>query len=157
MRRAARLQSARSWLEKYEGKNVVRGYRKRFGVDLACADRELQMLGIQFDRSVVAARLKSAAADAAARRRKRIERAQRELTSPNGAMYVNHDGTFAYIVGFTSGGVPFGVTWEEMREFEEMELDPASQTCAVEDYDCDDEDIYREINEIYYSDDDIPF
>jgi hypothetical protein len=109
MRRASRLQSARSWLEKYEGKNVVRGYRKRFGVDLACAYKELQILGLQFDPSVVAARLKSAAADAAARRRKRIERAER--TSPYGEMYVDYNETFAYIAGRTSGGVPFGITW----------------------------------------------
>ena len=28
------------------------------------------------------------------------------------------DETFAYIVGYTSNGVPYGVTWEEMDELE---------------------------------------
>src|SRR5262249_6865221 len=116
--RPARLQSARSWLEKYPGKNVVRGYRKRFGVDLVCAYKELQILGIKFDPSVVAASLESAAAAAAARRRKKGERAERLRMSPYGKMYVDWDDNFAYIAGFTSWGFPYGITWEEMREIE---------------------------------------
>ena len=28
------------------------------------------------------------------------------------------DETFAYIAGYTSNGVPYGVTWEEMDELE---------------------------------------
>jgi|SRR5437762_4744421 len=44
MKRAARLSNAQAWLPKYDGKNVVRGYRKRYGVDLLCAIAELQML-----------------------------------------------------------------------------------------------------------------
>jgi hypothetical protein len=157
MRRAARLQSARSWLEKYEGKNVVRGYRKRFGVDLACAYKELQMLGLQFDPSVVAARLKSAAADAAARRRKRIERAER--TTPYGEMYADYNETFTYIAGRTSGGVPFGITWGEMKEFEERELDSPSQAGHFE-YDPEyyyDGDSQRDTHEFDDLDADIPF
>jgi hypothetical protein len=118
MKRPARLQSARSWLEKYPGKNVVRGYRKRFGVDLVCAYKELEILGIRFDPSVVAASLKSAAGAAVARRRKKAERAERPQPSPYGEMYVDWDDNFAYIAGFTPGGAPFGITWEEMRRIE---------------------------------------
>ena len=33
MKKAARLSSASHWLDKYEGKNIVRGYMKRYGVD----------------------------------------------------------------------------------------------------------------------------
>ncbi len=36
-----RLQSAKSWLPTYEGKNIFRGYRKRYGVDWPTALREL--------------------------------------------------------------------------------------------------------------------
>ena len=28
------------------------------------------------------------------------------------------DETFAFIAGYTSGGVPYGITWEEMNEIE---------------------------------------
>lgn len=31
------------------------------------------------------------------------------------------DDTFAFIVGYTSGGAPYGVTWEEMEEIERKE------------------------------------
>jgi len=49
MKRAARLSNAQAWLPKYDGKNVVRGYRKRYGVDLLCAIAELQMLNVHLD------------------------------------------------------------------------------------------------------------
>jgi len=32
---------------------------------------------------------------------------------------VESDELFAYIVGYTEGGVPYGVTWEEARTFDE--------------------------------------
>ena len=31
---------------------------------------------------------------------------------------IESDDTFAFIAGYTSGGVPFGITWEEMEEIE---------------------------------------
>ena len=43
-KREQRLQAARPWLAKYEGKHIVKGYRKHFGVDIICAITELQML-----------------------------------------------------------------------------------------------------------------
>lgn len=31
-------------------------------------------------------------------------------------MYPDSDETFYYIAGYTSNGVPFGITWEEIDE-----------------------------------------
>lgn len=31
---------------------------------------------------------------------------------------IESDDTFAFIAGYTSGGVPYGITWEEMEEIE---------------------------------------
>jgi len=42
-----RLKSAQSWLPTYQGKNIFRGYRKRYGVDWPTALRELEMLGVE--------------------------------------------------------------------------------------------------------------
>ena len=42
------------------------------------------------------------------------------------------DGTFAYIAGYTSGGAPYGVTWEEMEE-----QDRRDQTDARADQECE--------------------
>ena len=33
------------------------------------------------------------------------------------------DETFAFIAGYTSGGVPYGVTWEEMEEIERRDTE----------------------------------
>lgn len=35
--------------------------------------------------------------------------------------FYESDETFAFIAGYTSGGVPYGVTWEEMEEIERKE------------------------------------
>jgi hypothetical protein len=50
----ARLQSATHWIPTYTGKHIVRGYRKRFRVDVICAIQELRMLGVRLDESYVA-------------------------------------------------------------------------------------------------------
>jgi len=49
MKRPARLQSAVSWLKQYNGKNVLRGYCKHYGVDWRCAAIELKQLGVHLD------------------------------------------------------------------------------------------------------------
>ena len=33
------------------------------------------------------------------------------------------DETFAFIAGYTSGGAPYGVTWEEMEEIERRDTE----------------------------------
>ena len=49
MKRSGRLQSAASWLKQYGGRNVLRGYCKRYGVDWRCAAIELKQLGVHLD------------------------------------------------------------------------------------------------------------
>lgn len=50
----------------------------------------------------------------------RIDRSYKDLkqkqTMKNAAVEnnTNQDDTFFYIAGYTSGGAPYGVTWEEM-------------------------------------------
>lgn len=47
--RKQRLQSARSWLENYEGNKVVRDYRRRYGVAWEVVCTELEMLSVLVD------------------------------------------------------------------------------------------------------------
>ena len=49
MKRSARVLSAASWLKRYSGKNVLRGYCKHYGVNWRCAAIELKQLGIHLD------------------------------------------------------------------------------------------------------------
>ena len=109
MRRQARLASARSWLIKFSGKNVVRSYAKWFGVDLLCAVKELSLCGIAVDPAYVA-QLKATFACRSSRRPKQ----------PVGDLEpvgcgVDWDENFAYIAGRTEAGFPYGTTWEELE------------------------------------------
>lgn len=119
MKRAQRLQSARSWLETYEGNKVVRDYRRRYGVSWEDAFTELALLGVSIDPDYKERVLQSVAAQAAARRRKREARkAEQER-----AASVESDERFAFIVGYTSGGAPYGLTWEEWEALEPSDLE----------------------------------
>lgn len=102
MNRQTRLASARSWLMKFPGKNVVRSYAKWFGVDLFCAAKELSLCGVAVDPSYVA-QLKATLASRSSRR------AKQPVEDPQSAGYgVDWDENFAYIAGRTEAGFPYG-------------------------------------------------
>lgn len=116
MKRAARLQAAKHWLPTFNGKTVVRGYAKWFGVDLECALKELQLLGVQLDPQYVQS-LETSIRDRAGRR----AMPQPEVEAIPAGYGSEWDDDFAHIAGFTSGGAPFGVTWEEMKDLDACE------------------------------------
>ena len=114
MDREARLQSARQWLGGFSGEHVVRSYAKWFGVDLMCALRELQALGVQLEPSYVAAIKRTF-------KLRRSDQARRtaQAEAPLEGLGNVRDEDFAYIVGRTEGGAPFGITRAEASEFED--------------------------------------
>jgi len=104
--RAARLKAARQWLPTFKGKNVVKAYATRCGVDLGCALKELQLLRVPLDPAYVE-RLSR-------RLHHRIERRRPKAAADIPEGYgVDWDDNFSFIEGFTSGGAPYGTTWEE--------------------------------------------
>lgn len=87
------------------------------------AVEELQLLGVsltkeQIDREKAAVRAYQAMQRAKKEKRKRIREQKNNLEINN-----EQDDVFYYIAGYTSGGAPYGVTWEEMglEPYEEME------------------------------------
>lgn len=48
--REGKLQAVKSWLSKYDGKNIVKGYSKHFSVNKLCAALELQMIGYEVSK-----------------------------------------------------------------------------------------------------------
>jgi hypothetical protein len=109
MHRQARLASARSWLKKFSGKNVVRSYAKWFGVDLLCAVKELSLCGVPVDQAYVAQLEKTLAS-------RSRRRAKQPVAAPGSVGYgVDWDENFAYIAGRTESGFPYGITWEELE------------------------------------------
>lgn len=112
LKREARLQSAKSWVRSYSGRDIVKGYRKWYGVSTVCAIIELRLLGI----AVPETRLCQAKTTEEQAARQRAARKQVESTDDSTS---DSDGTFAYIAGYTEGGVPYGVRWEEMATAED--------------------------------------
>ena len=109
MNRQARLESARSWLMKFSGKNVVRSYANWFGVDLLCAAKELSLCGVAVDPAYVA-QFETTFASRSNRRQKQ------PVAEPQSVGYgVDWHENFAYIAGRTEAGFPYGITWEELE------------------------------------------
>lgn len=114
MTRSDRIKSARAWLTTFSGKHIGAAYRKRYGVDWACAFKELEMLGIQIDPKYRDAVLQSVQGTIEARAKRRQERLDREDVEE-----ADSDEYSAFIAGYTSGGAACGVTWEERDSLEE--------------------------------------
>lgn len=111
--RKQRLKEARLWYPEQhftESSHIVKEYRKRFNVDRDCAMRELVMLDMfppekqQSYKGLLAGKDGKKAA--------KREAKQTPLAECN----LFQDENFFYIAGYTSGGAPYGITWEQARE-----------------------------------------
>lgn len=109
MKRNTRLQAAKYWILKYKGKNIIKGYSNYFGVNKLCAIKELEILGHKFKPEYIKQVKESLKAKEKARQQHKLQKKQEESLDNR----MDSDETFYYIVGYTSGGAPYGVTWEE--------------------------------------------
>jgi len=105
-----RKKKAKGWVKTYTGTDILKDYRALFkGVDVACAMRELQEMGHQFEPDYE----KKVMNDEAARIN-RIHREKDRKRQPQDYDNDFQDDNFFYIAGYTSGGAPYGVQWWEM-------------------------------------------
>ena len=95
LNRVRRLQSGKSFIAQYEGKNLVKGYAKRYGVDKLCAITELRLLGVNIPAEYEAQIRESI-------RQKAKKKAENKRKKTITALPF-------FIAGETSNGVPFGV------------------------------------------------
>lgn len=119
--RERRLSLAPEWTCSYRGKrnNMVKKYCKTFNVDWECAIKELEELGVQHDPDYLAELRKTFSS----------QLKDENLYNPISRLEFDayhgiepeSDENFAYIAGYTSGGFPFGVTWEEWEEIESLD------------------------------------
>ncbi len=112
LRKPERLNAAKSWLETYNGKSVVSGYAKWFGVDKICAINELKSIGVVIPEMLEKQIIRSHQLLIEQRREKR-EKQNREDAA---IFLVDSDENFAFIAGYTFNGVPFGLTNEEFDQ-----------------------------------------
>ena len=126
MNRPERLESARDtdWVNKYKGKRIVRGYRKRFGVDILCAITELRMLGVHISQEYEEHARRSVEDAAEARRKRKAKR--KEFDTPDDIF--ESDENFSLIAGYTSGGLPYGLTWDQWDPNEDCSLNTQNES-----------------------------
>lgn len=108
-RHDACIRKARQWVLNYQGSHIVRAYRKRFGLDTTCALNDLEEIGILSPEKLAELRK----AEQVRLEQRRCEREEKKKQAFYD-WFPNSNDTFYYIVGYTSGGAPYGVTWEEM-------------------------------------------
>ena len=112
LKRKDRFRQASRWISGYTGKNIIKGYRKHFKVHPLCAAYDLQMLGIEISESRIQ-QLKKDVENC----RKQNDTDGSLKNSKDSRLYNPYPCSneyFYYIVGYTSGGAPIGITWEEM-------------------------------------------
>ena len=107
-----RLDSAKDWITKYDGQNLISGYAKWFGVDKICAINELKTLGV-----IIPENLENQIVESLKRRIEQRKLAKEKAEALD--ITVNDsDYNFAFIAGYTSGGLPYGLTHEELENAE---------------------------------------
>ena len=136
--RAKRLRRGEAWLSAQnftEEARIIKAYRKHFKVDKLCAVSELGMLGILSPE-------RQAEYEAQWRVELKNRQAQKQRDDDNENLY--QDNNFFFIAGYTSGGVPYGVTWEKEMKFERaeekiQELKTISRVLAEQEIDAETE------------------
>ena len=119
-KRENRLRSAKSWIKTYSGKNIVKGYSKKYSVDKLCAVKELRMIGVEISDEYEKQLINSMEA----LRQQRLLIKKKRDDKLNELSGFESDDNFAVIIGYTSGGYPYGLTYEEMEQISnETEFD----------------------------------
>ena len=108
MNRQSRLMSAKSWIDKYPGKNIVIEYRKHFGVSPLCAAYELKIFGLDICQEYIDKLKLDEEAKRNANEKRKLLKKEKENN-----IFLESDETYYFIAGYTSNGVSFGITWEE--------------------------------------------
>ena len=111
-KRECRLRSAKDWIKTYSGNNIEKGYSKKYSVDKLCAVKELRMIGVEISEDYENQLRQSLEL----LRQKRLSFKKKREDKLNALCEFESDENFAMILGYTSGGFPYGVTHEEMEQ-----------------------------------------
>lgn len=109
-KREVRLRKAKRWLTTYNGtpKKIASHYRKRSHVDILTALQDLQTIGVEFTQEYLDAVKKG---EEARIHQLHLQKEAKQLYDLY--FYADSDSDLAFIAGYTSGGAPYGVTWDD--------------------------------------------
>jgi hypothetical protein len=88
---------------------MIKEYCKFFGVDKLCAIKELSILGVEISEERKKQVIDSYYRVIEQRRKQKKERENEEADTT----FSNDE--FSFIAGYTSGGAPYGVRWDEQE------------------------------------------
>lgn len=131
-RKRIRLQKGKQWLITYQGtpKHMNKHYRERFHVDAVTAAHDLMELGVNYTQEQLD-QIKRA--EEQRLEQKRAEKAAKEQKKQQ-ELYADCDDRFAFIVGYTSGGAPYGLQWEEVSIDPKLPFEEKVQRYVSGDY-----------------------
>lgn len=113
--RRERIKEGKKWLvsrQFTEKDDTLREYRKKFQVNSICAKRDLCAMGVLDPET--RAKYEKSLEDREQRMEKKKARQMRQKEWKSmGFDPMDQDENFYFIAGYTSGGAPYGVTWEE--------------------------------------------
>jgi ribosomal protein L34E len=104
-----RIRSAKSWIKTYSGNNVVKAYSKKYAVNKLCTVKELRLIGIEISSEYEISLMNSMEA----LRQQRLSYKNKKEDSLNTVYEFESDENFSLIIGYTSGGFPYGLTHQE--------------------------------------------
>ena len=107
-----RLLSAKNWIKTYSGNNIIKGYSQKYFVDKLCAVKELRMIGVKISEEYERQLINSMEA----LKQQRFSFKKKREDELNALCEFESDENFSMIIGYTSGGFPYGVTHEEMKQ-----------------------------------------
>ena len=108
MNRKRRLQSGKSFIAQYEGKSLVKGYAKKYGIDKICAIIELRILGVEISVEYEAQIRENMRQKAKKKTKNKHETSKTALPF--------------FIAGETSKGVPFGIIYDDSIDYLDEQL-----------------------------------
>lgn len=113
-----RIIKGRRWVSQYAGQHLIKGYRHHFGVDKMTAIRDLYEIGA-IDQNCFEILLKQETERLVVLQRRKEETEVTEWKR----QHEHQNDQFYFIAGYTPGGAPYGVTWEEigLKPWEELE------------------------------------
>lgn len=112
-----RKPKAMKWVAEFDESkgNIIKRYRKTFKVDRLKAVDELQKLGVKLTKEQIDKEKRSVEVHKKQELNKKKKRKERKFQKQQQEIFDDfQDDQFFFIAGYTSGGAPYGVTWEEM-------------------------------------------
>lgn len=110
LNRKQRIPKAKDWISTYNGKNIVKGYSRWFGVDLFCAITELRLIGVTISQEYENEVRKSLNAN------KKKQKKNKTFTNFDDEVYTDLENEFEFIAGYTSNGFPYGIRKDELED-----------------------------------------